>query len=151
MAESARAGRGGEAAAHASSSTGATLEIRAMKRLIQLNVTSRQRLEATSLDENLHGADAADARHRVDERLELAVFAERAAGLPFDLFRKIDRRGRAVDARAQHLRPRRKTNRLYFVGGTGNGLDGRIPDRVVEVLGGAFARLRRPHRDAHLR
>ena len=66
-----------------------------------VQVSSRQRFQTGSVDVTCTASMPANPGHRVDERFELAVLAERPAGLPFDLLREIDRRGRSVDADAR--------------------------------------------------
>src|SRR5580698_9448342 len=148
-----------EVAAIAARATMASLKIRTVERLIQLNMTSWQRWKGRAVDRHLDGVDAGNARHRVDQRFKLSVFAKTSAGLSRYLARQIDRCSRPVDANALHARGRWKANRFGTARRTGNGLHGCIQRDVVAMFARAFAGQRRPHgnterahrRSVHLR
>ena len=116
-----------------------------MKRLVQFNISSRQRLQPVPLNEYLHCIDAFDPSHRIDERFELTILSEGPSSLPFEIFRKIERCRRTVNARVQNAGTGRKPNRLNVVRRPGDRLDGSIQHDVVEALRRTFVGLARAH------
>ena len=88
-----------------------------MKRLVQFNISSRQRLQPVPFNEYLHGIDAFDSGYRIDERFELTILSEGPSGLPLEIFREVERCRRAVNARVKTRVPSGKRIACTSFGG----------------------------------